>query len=224
MHQRQRPALFCKSAKQRQRNPVLAAERDEMFDDRRPAARSASRLAANVAERNAKSRQCRQMAKRGGIDPKRMSAIDQHAARLSDRRRPETGPAAIRGADVETECRRCTVASLRSRRSIAEESSAASRKSRVRSWVDASGFVKRNTAAANRAGPRRHPSPFGGGGNRDDCRRMRLLISIDFLRSSQAAFEIELDPERGREHVAARSSAYSPLSASVMPKPWCSDI
>ncbi len=100
MHQRQRPAARAQRTQQPERDRVVAAERDQMVE--RPRLRLDRReRAADVAMRD------REIADIGDVlfgrrrAGDRMVAIDQHAARLADRRRSETGARAVRGTEIK---------------------------------------------------------------------------------------------------------------------------
>ena len=145
MDERHRAVPPRHRAQQRQRDPVIAAQRDEMREavrgllDPREARRDVAQREIEIADVGERQG--------GGIDPMDgMRAVDQHAARLPDRRRPEPRAAPVGGADIEGNAgdrdRRGAVAAL-----DAEE---CRRDGVGRGYGHdcAGGSAKRNTAAA----------------------------------------------------------------------------
>ena len=133
-----------------------------------------------------------------GIDPMDgMRAVDEHAARLPDRRRPEPRAAPVGGADIERNAgdrdRRGAVAAL-----DAEEC----RRNGIgrgygHDW--AGGSAKRNTAAATAQvqSPLAAPSAAA---VIDRLSTMRSLSLVDALALVPCGVGIELDAQRRGEH------------------------
>ena len=100
VNERDRAVPLRECAQQRQRDAVIAAERDEMRDTGRLLLDQRQAL-GDIAERNGEIANIGERQRRR-IDPMhRMIAIDQHAACLSDRRRTEARAGAIGGAEIE---------------------------------------------------------------------------------------------------------------------------
>ncbi len=98
--ERARAAAFGQRPQQRQRDAVIAAERDQVRD-RTGLLLDPRQAAEEIAERDGEIADVGHR-QGGGIDPVlRMRPIGQHSARLPDRRRPEAGAAAIGGAEIE---------------------------------------------------------------------------------------------------------------------------
>ena len=102
VHQRQRAAARCASARSSGSViAVVAAQRDQMRERGRLLLDQREALRGYRRAQCAKSPMSARGSAAGSIHNAGMVAVDQHAARLSDRGRPEARAAAVGGADVE---------------------------------------------------------------------------------------------------------------------------
>ena len=167
MNQRERAAArFRECAQQRQRDRVVAAERDEMLVMPRPAPRSA-RGCSRCRRARCRNRRYRQPAARR-----------DRSTNADDRRRPACGspggsPPARSGrrcgwwCRCRTGCRRCERASAARSRDREE----ARRQREGRSGRHHGAAAKRNTAAATAQVQRPASSPIGCRRDRQCCRK-----------------------------------------------------
>src|SRR5205807_4282509 len=99
MNERQGPLSRAQRAQQPERDGVVAAERDQMIE--RPRLRLDRReRTGDVAMGNRKIADIGDVLFGWRRPGDRVVAIDQHAARLADRRRPEAGAGPVRGAEI----------------------------------------------------------------------------------------------------------------------------
>ena len=100
MNERQGPTSRGQRAQQPERDGVIAAERDQMVE--RPRLRLDRReRTGDVAVGNRKIADIGDVLSGRRRPGDRVVAIDQHAARLADRRRPKPGAGPVRGAEIE---------------------------------------------------------------------------------------------------------------------------
>ena len=100
VNEREHAAPFRQRAQQRQRDPVVAAERDQMLDRARLFL-DPLEAAEEIAERDLEVADVGER-ESGRIDPVlRMRAVGQHPACLPDRRGSKARAAAVGGAEVE---------------------------------------------------------------------------------------------------------------------------
>ncbi len=149
-----RAAPLFQRAQQRQRDGVIAAERDQVLDARRRAL-DQLKAADKIAQRQREIADVgdRQLCR---IDPMQgMRAVHQHPARVANGARPEAGAAAVGGAEVER-----NAGNADRRRAIAAPDAEKCRRDRIGGDAGrclrhdppgaeaAAGLANRNTAAA----------------------------------------------------------------------------
>ncbi len=100
MNERQWPAARGQRAQQPERDGVVASKRDQMVERARLCLDRRQR-AGDVAMRDGKIADIGDVLLARRRTGNRMVAVDQHAAGLADRRRPEASAGPVRGAEIE---------------------------------------------------------------------------------------------------------------------------